>query len=497
MPDDEERTYLLETVQSLDRELAVISPDLVIVAANEYAKHRHGRDMVGKRCYAVYYSREDPCPECPSREGGRKGFPDPAENVHAANLEVEPVCYLLQSKHCPGCVAKVDFDPPKMDRLRKKLEQSNAFLHNLIMSSVDAVIAADMRGNILIFNDVAEEVLGYTREEAMARLDIRDIYPDDEAREVMRMLRSEDMGGRGKLKSHRVELLARSGEQIPVSLNASIIYEESEEVATIGYFYDLREDLKMEKELEETRLELFQSSKMAALGKLAAGVAHQINNPLAGINLFAQLILDEHELDDEARQDVQRILEDTNRCRETVRELLEFAKQSSYEAKPQDINKALTRTIFLLEKHAIFQNIEIRKEFEEGLPYPECDLQQLSHVFMNIIINAAEAMEGSGVLRIATQTLPGDWIRVIIADTGPGIDPQVLPHIFDPFFSTKETGKNGKEKGGSGTGLGLIVAHRIVRNHQGRLDVANQEEGGAVFSIDLPLVQSGGRDHDL
>ena len=497
MPDDEERTYLLETVQSLDRELAVISPDLVIVAANECAKHRHGRDMVGKRCYAVYYSREDPCPECPSREGGRKGFPDPAENVHAANLEVEPVCYLLQSKHCPGCVAKVDFDPPKMDRLRKKLEQSNAFLHNLIMSSVDAVIAADMRGNILIFNDVAEEVLGYTREEAMARLDIRDIYPDDEAREVMRMLRSEDMGGRGKLKSHRVELLARSGEQIPVSLNASIIYEGGEEVATIGYFYDLREDLKMEKELEETRLELFQSSKMAALGKLAAGVAHQINNPLAGINLFAQLILDEHELDDEARQDVQRILEDTNRCRETVRELLEFAKQSSYEAKPQDINKALTRTIFLLEKHAIFQNIEIRKEFEEGLPYPECDLQQLSHVFMNIIINAAEAMEGSGVLRIATQTLPGDWIRVIIADTGPGIDPQVLPHIFDPFFSTKETGKNGKEKGGSGTGLGLIVAHRIVRNHQGRLDVANQEEGGAVFSIDLPLVQSGGRDHDL
>jgi PAS domain S-box-containing protein len=446
--------------------------------------------MVGKRCHEVYYGRGDPCSECPALGRARERLLDPVESAQASTPETGAACYPLESGHCPGCVAKVDFDPPKMDRLRKKLQQSNAFLHNLIVSSVDAVIAADLRGNILIFNDVASEVLGYTREEAMGNLDIRDIYPDEEAKDVMRMLRSEDKGGRGKLKSHRVEVLSRDGERIPVSLNASVIYEGGEEVATIGYFYDMREDLKMEKELEETRLELYQSSKMAALGKLAAGVAHQINNPLAGINLFAQLLLDEHELGEEAREDVQRILDDTNRCRETVRELLEFAKQSSYEAKPQDINKALSRTIFLLEKHAIFQNIEIRKEFEEGLPYPECDLQQLSHVFMNIIINAAEAMEGSGVLRVATKSLPGDWIRVIIADTGPGIDPQVLPYIFDPFFSTKETGKNGKEKGGSGTGLGLIVAYRIVRNHQGRLHVANQEEGGAVFSIDLPLVQS-------
>ncbi|MCF8029669.1 MAG: hypothetical protein K9K39_02100, partial [Desulfohalobiaceae bacterium] len=261
---------------------------------------------------------------------------------------------------------------------------------------------------------------------------------------------------------------------------------------TIGFFYDLREDLKMEKELEETRLELFQSSKMAALGKLAAGVAHQINNPLAGINLFAQLLMDEYELPPEAREDVQRILDDTNRCRETVRELLEFAKQSSSQAAPQDINKALSRTLFLLEKHAIFQNIEIRQDLEESLPYPKCDLQQISHVLMNIILNAAEAMEGNGVLRVATESLTKDWIQITISDTGPGIDPQVLPYIFDPFFSTKESerGGEGQEKGG-GTGLGLSVAYQIVRNHGGRLQVANREEGGTSFFIDLPLDQSG------
>jgi len=490
MPSDEERTYLLETVQSLDRELVIISSDMRIVAANDYAKAKHGRDVVGKVCYEVYYGLDGPCSECPLNGRARDRLVNTAESEEGSSLEEGAVCYPLDSEHCRSCVAKVDFDPPRIDRLRKKLQQSNAFLHNLLVSSVDAVIAADMRGRILIFNDVASQVLGYTREEALDRLDIRDIYPGEGAREVMRMLRSESKGGRGKLKSHRVEVLSREGERIPVSLNASIIYEGGEEVATIGFFYDLREDLRKERELEETRVELFQSSKMAALGKLAAGVAHQINNPLAGINLFAQLLLDEQELGEEAREDVQRILEDTNRCRETVRELLEFAKQSSYEAKPQDINKGLSRTIFLLEKHTIFQNIEIRKDLEETLPYPECDLQQLSHVFMNIIINAAEAMEGNGVLHVATESLPEDRIRITISDTGPGIDPQVLPHIFDPFFSTKEDKEKGQEAGG-GTGLGLLVAYRIVRNHHGRLHVANRDEGGTVFSIDIPLVQPG------
>ena len=476
----EEQKYLLEAIDALQRELVVISPLQHILAANRFSKDKYGWDMVGKACYAVYYNRESPCQKCPVHDAMRPIDPSSEPWTNGSlTLEEGVVCYPLVSQGALQGIVRLDFDLPKIGRLEKKLERSNAFLYNLILSSVDAVIAADKKGRILIFNNAASEILGYSREEALESMDIRDFYLEGHAYEIMRMLRSSEQGGEGKLKAYRVELLSKEGERIPVSLDASIIYENGREVATIGFFHDLRETLKMEKELEETRMQLFQSAKMAALGKLAAGVAHQINNPLGGIGLFAQLLLEEYELEEGARQDVQRILDDTQRCKETVKELLEFARQSGYMTKAQDINKALSRTLFLLEKHTIFQNIEIVQDLDENLPDVPCDLQQMSHVFMNLILNAAEAMEGSGRLTVRTAQRSADWVQVGIADTGPGIPSDVLPKIFDPFFTTKEEGK--------GTGLGLSVAYRIVQNHGGRLWAQNRENGGVEFVIELPV----------
>jgi len=485
MLSETEKNYLLETVETLQREIVVISPSFEVMAANRYAKDKFGQDMVGQSCYEVFFRRSGPCNECPMMHVLQTDKPQEKTSGHFDFEEDEKnvTYYPIQSGDCPECMVRLDFDPPKMGRLEKKLQLSNAFLHNLIMSSVDAVIAADKTGKILIFNDAAAKILGYSREEALNSLDIRDIYPGDTAHEIMGKLRSDECGEPGKLAAYRVELLAKDQERIPISLNASIIYENSHEVATIGFFHDLRETIKMEKELEQTRVQLFQSAKMAALGKLAAGVAHQINNPLGGISLFAQLLLEEHELNEEAREDVQRILDDSQRCRDTVRELLEFARQSSYKAKPEDLNQAISRTLFLLEKHAIFQNITIRKAFDDHLPYVPCDLQQLSHVFMNIILNAAEAMEGEGTLTVSTSQVGEDWVRIVISDTGHGIAEDVLPSIFDPFFTTKEEGK--------GTGLGLSVAYRIVENHGGLLTAYNNPDAGSSFCIELPITPSG------
>ena len=479
-----EKNYLLEVVETLQREVVVISPSFEVMAANRYAKEKFGTDMVGQSCYEVFFRRSNPCNECPMMHVLQPDKSEEESNDHI-NFEADETnvtYYPIQSGDCPECMVRLDFDPPKMGRLEKKLQLSNAFLHNLIMSSVDAVIAADKSGKVLIFNDAAAKILGYSREEALNSLDIRDIYPGDTAHEIMRKLRSEENGEPGKLAAYRVEILAKDQERIPISLNASIIYENSHEIATIGFFHDLRETIRMEKELEQTRVQLFQSAKMAAIGKLAAGVAHQINNPLGGISLFAQLLLEEQHLNEEAREDVQRILYDSQRCRDTVRELLEFARQSSYKAKPEDINRALTRTLFLLEKHAIFQNIVVQKDFDDNLPYVPCDLQQLSHVFMNIILNAAEAMDGQGTLTLSTAAVHEDWVRIVISDTGPGIPEDVLPSIFDPFFTTKEEGK--------GTGLGLSVAYRIVENHDGVLTACNNPEGGSSFCIELPIAPS-------
>jgi PAS domain S-box-containing protein len=372
----------------------------------------------------------------------------------------------------------MDFDLPTRGGLEEKLQRSNAFLRNLIFSAVDGVIASDKKGKILIFNDAATNVFGYTVDEALHHINVRDIYPKNNAYEVMRNLRSDEYGGKGKLQSYQVYVISKDGEIIPIFLNASIVYENGEEIATIGFFHDLREELKIKEELEKTQLQLLQAEKMSSLGKLAAGVAHQLNNPLGGITLFAKLILEEYDLEEGAKDDLHRILRDAKRCRDTVKELLEFTRQTRHLMRHHDINRALTRTLFLLESQTLFHNIAINKDLAPSLPLVLSDIQQLYHLFMNVVLNAAQAMEGRGTLTIKSRLHP-DMNRVCIdiTDTGPGISEEHLPHIFEPFFTTKDEGK--------GTGLGLSLAYRIIQNHGGHIHAESSPGKGTTFFFTL------------
>jgi two-component system NtrC family sensor kinase len=158
---------------------------------------------------------------------------------------------------------------------------------------------------------------------------------------------------------------------------------------------------------------------------------------------------------------------------------------------PHDINRALTRTLFLLENQSLFQNITIEKELDPNLKPVHSDIQQLNHMFMNIILNAAQAMEGNGSLTFKTGYLPEkDRVRIEISDTGPGIPEHVLPHIFEPFFTTKEEGQ--------GTGLGLSLVYGIVENHSGRIKALSEPGKGTTFIIELPLqpIADGGSESE-
>jgi signal transduction histidine kinase len=197
--------------------------------------------------------------------------------------------------------------------------------------------------------------------------------------------------------------------------------------------------------------------------------------------------MEEHDLDRDVKKDLMRIFKDAERCRDIVKELLEFARQTRQDIKPQNLNRAISRTIFLLQSQAIFHNIEIEKALSPSLPKVPVDIQQIYHVFMNLIINAAEAMEGEGKLTIKShRSRSGKSVLIEIIDTGPGVPDDVIPRVFDPFFTTKEHSK--------GTGLGLSVAYGIVQNHHGYITVRNKPGGGATFVVELPLTQ--GEDHD-
>ncbi|MDX9785299.1 MAG: ATP-binding protein [Desulfobacterales bacterium] len=480
MRTEKEKKYMLKAVDALQREIVVVSPGFEILAANRFSRERRGMNMVGQPCYQVFFNHNAPCDDCP----GIPAFTcekNPFQRKLQQNLNTDRAsCYPIRGENGIEAMVMMDFDLHRLDKLEEEVQRSNAFLKNLILSAVDSVIAADKTGRILIFNEAAAEILGYNIETALNEINIRDMYPGDGARDVMRKLRSQDHGGKGKLKSYLVNLLGQNGQTIPISLNAAIIYEGDKEVATIGFFHDMRDELSIKKELERTQVQLLQAEKMASLGKLAAGVAHQLNNPLGGITLFTKLVLEEHDLPESAKEDLTRILKDAERCRDTVKELLEFTRQTKHMMRPHDINRALLRTLFLLENQTLFQNITIEKQLAEDLPQLMGDIQQLNHLFMNIILNAAQAMEGKGALTLKTTLLPdGEFICIEITDTGPGIPDDILAHIFEPFFTTKEEGK--------GTGLGLSLVYGIVENHGGRIHAKSKLGVGTSFIIELPV----------
>ncbi|MGD9412130.1 MAG: PAS domain S-box protein, partial [Desulfobacterales bacterium] len=381
MKPNDPNEIIIRALDAFKRRLLVVSPQFDILAVKGKDDSPKEAEAVGQKCYKYLYSRNSPCRACPTREVGSKREPALSPGYHPTTRPGKIPClyaYPLFSGNEIDAFVMVDFDFPELDALEEKLRRTNTFLNNLIHSAVDCVISADMTGKILIFNDSAAEVFGYSVEEALNDLNIRDVYPDDGAREVMRKLRSEEYGGKGKLKTYHVDVLAKSGERIPISLYASIIYEEGQEVATIGFFHDLRERLRINSELEKTQLQLLQAEKMASLGKLAAGVAHQINNPLGGITLFAKLMLEEYDLEKAIRNDLQRILNDAERCRDTVKELLEFTRQTRHLMQPYDVNEAISRTLFLFEDQSLFHNIEIEKRFGDNLPPVQADIQQLN-----------------------------------------------------------------------------------------------------------------------
>jgi two-component system, NtrC family, sensor kinase len=481
---DTEKKYLLKAIGAFKRRFIVVSPEFKILAANCRLEGISNSDVIGKRCYEVFYKRSDPCENCAVKESIERRKPTLMPKPENTTLDIDEMpCYYsypIYSGDDIEAYVSMDFDLPTRGGLEEKLHRSNAFLRNLILSAVDGVIASDTTGKILIFNDAATKVFGYSTDEALHHLNVRDIYPEYKAYDIMRNLRSDEFGGKGKLQSYQVDVISKEGETIPIFLNASIVYENGREIATIGFFHDLREELQIKEELNKTQLQLLQAEKMSSLGKLAAGVAHQLNNPLGGITLFAKLILEEYDIEQGAKDDLNRILRDAKRCRDTVKELLEFTRQTRHLMRPHDINKALTRTLFLLESQTLFHNIEIVKDLDESLPLVLSDIQQLYHLFMNIILNAAQAMEGKGILTIKSFLLPDkNQVLIEISDTGPGISEKHLPQIFEPFFTTKEEGK--------GTGLGLSLAYRIVENHGGHIRAESETGKGTTFLITLPV----------
>ncbi|MBN1351528.1 cache domain-containing protein [candidate division KSB1 bacterium] len=240
-------------------------------------------------------------------------------------------------------------------------------------------------------------------------------------------------------------------------------------------------------ELVAMQKKVVQAQRLASVGKLAAGIAHEINNPLGGILVFSSLVLEDMPDDDPNRENIQEVINQTMRCRDIVKGLLQFSRQEQGKTDYVKVNDVLNITLSLIEKQALFHNIEVIREFDSDLPSILGDDSQLQQVFMNIILNAVQAMDEVGKLIIRTHhDSKHDMVNVEIEDTGCGIPPDLIDRIFDPFFTTKEVGK--------GTGLGLAIAYGIVTKHNGRMSVKSTVKKGTTFTIKIPAADNANND---
>jgi two-component system NtrC family sensor kinase len=234
----------------------------------------------------------------------------------------------------------------------------------------------------------------------------------------------------------------------------------------------------------ESEHKLLQSEKQASVGRLAAGVAHEINNPLTGVLTFTHMLLRRRDLNGEVREDLETIAQSTERVRRIVKGLLDFSRQTAIEPEPTDVNALITETVGLVANQALVKGVEIEFDPGDGVPLRTLDKSQFQSVLLNIIINALDATESGGRISISTGIgLSTDresrrGIEIIISDTGCGIPPEDLDRLFDPFFTTKEVGK--------GTGLGLSVSLGIVERHGGTIRVQSRVGRGSTFVIWLP-----------
>ncbi len=374
-----------------------------------------------------------------------------------------------------GWIAPVFYEIKRSEELTEEaltaeIERMHEFDAKLIQTSNDGIIANDRKGNIIIFNEGAERILGYRKEEVIGKLTVDKIYPEGLARDLKKKIYSYQYGGPGQLVLFETVVLSSTGELIPVEVSASLIYENDQEVGTVGFFRDLRER-------HQLREKVLQAERLAVLGQMAAHISHEIKNPLMLIGGFARQILKSAEADPEKnREKLQIIADEVGRLEDFLSEVGNYAKFSEPHKRPGNLNALIEEICPRLEPSLQEKGIKLLLDLDPELPQVHFDGVHMRQVILNITKNGLEAMGPGGTLTIASGR-SHDRVFVRITDTGKGIPPEIMDKVTQPFYSTKP----------KGTGLGLTITQKIVEAHQGELTIESELHKGTQVTVFLKI----------
>jgi len=495
-PDEKDIDWRVRVFDSLSYPTRILQPDGTIIAVNDIFLDSIGElsdSFIGQTCRKANTSHfpnqsfpcddDERCPLCKvlKTKTGQSVLQHTVEadgeNDRWEDRVFSPI--LGDSGEVKYVIESIR-DVTKVKVLEKLYTDVRELIDKVVQSSVSGIIAADRRGDIILANEAAEELFGYSAKE-VRNVHIESFYPKGVARDIMKMLRDENHGGKGKLPSTRLNIINKKGEEIPVEMTAAIIYEGGEEEATAGIFNDLREKLSVEQKLREAQTKIGQTEKMASLGRLAAGVAHEINNPLTSILLYGNMMREKLEREHPLSKNLDYVLEDAERCREIVKNLLAYSRQSSPSKEVFPLNSLVTDSLKLLHDQRLFMNVKVIKALANHEILVRADKNQICQVVINLIMNAVDAMEEKGIITLRTHwDKDGGKSYLEVTDTGCGIRPEDVSKIFDPFFTTKGLGK--------GTGLGLSMAYGIMEENQGLIMVKQTSSEGTTIALELPVV---------
>ena len=406
-----------------------------------------------------------------------------------------------------------------------ELKKSEIRYKNLLQALPDIAYHLDRKGNITFINDAVAS-LGYTPEELTGRHFSVLIHPDYIDRisssAVLSRLKGKDTGdssapklfderraGSRKTRNLEVKILGKDSSvkdavtSFITNVSAAGVYSEHEEngkkvfLGTVGIIRDITEKKMVEEalrtayeDLENTEQQLIQAEKMSSLGVMAGGVAHELNTPLSAILGYSSLLMNELSEDTAAKKDVHEIEKAARKCKAIVENMLHFSRQDfSSRFGPVDIEASIEESLRIVKHRMELRGIQIEKKFQAKLPAIQGNSQILEQAFINLMNNAHDAMPRGGTLFISAELLENSdgkkHISVQFRDTGTGIPDEIMQKIFDPFVTTKPVGE--------GTGLGLSVTYGIIKKHHGRIEVKNMPEGGALFTVFIPVSpESGG-----
>jgi two-component system, NtrC family, sensor kinase len=375
-----------------------------------------------------------------------------------------------------------------LQRKMEEYERLKEFSENIVESINVGILAADLEDRVESWNSQIEQLTGIPRVQALGRR-LSDLFPAELAEQFFRV--------RGETGIHHIyKFVLRpaqraeathangngSGYPLPArfheaTLNiaiAPLVSKDQEQIGRLIIFDDVTDRAELEQRL-------VQADKLSSIGLLAAGVAHEVNTPLAVISTYAQMLAKQVAEDSQKSMILDKIAKQTFRASEIVNSLLNFSRTSTTSFGDVSLNRVVQETLSLLEHQLQKAGVQVRTEFEPDLPPVHGNTGKLQQVFLNLFLNARDAMSGGGTLEIRTWA-EGTGVRVEVADSGPGIAPEHIHRIYDPFFTTKAARK--------GTGLGLSVTYGIIQEHGGSIEVSNRRSGGATFRLELPVSAS-------